>query len=288
MAIRLQAVAIYAKLGATRRLGHLFDGGRLKSSASPFDEAALMKTGLRGWVILVTGILLAIPAHVAVPEEPAALAPKALIDGTGLGWKTLGEADFVMVNGDPETWTWKEGAVHCTGKPVGVTRSQQPITNFELVAEWRHLKSGGNSGIFVWASPEALKDLPPNKLPPGGIEVQVLDHGYAEQYEKQTGKKPDWFTTHGDVFPVGTSKMTPFPPVAPNGSSRAFPRKNLSKGVGEWNHYYVRAINGEVRLWVNGEEVSGGTNCEPRTGYLCLESEGAPVDFKNLRIRELP
>ena len=50
----------------------------------------------------------------------------------------------------------------------------------------------------------------------------------------------------------------------------------------------VRAINGEVRLWVNGEEVTGGTNCEPRTGYLCLESEGSPVEFRGLRIRELP
>ena len=58
--------------------------------------------------------------------------------------------------------------------------------------------------------------------------------------------------------------MTPFPPLSPNGS-RSFPSKNLSKGVGEWNHYYVRCINGEVRLWVNGEEVSGGTGCEPRT-----------------------
>ena len=87
-------------------------------------------------------------------------------------------------------------------------------------------------------------------------------------------KKPaDWFTSHGDVFPVGRSKMKPFPPVAPNGR-RSFPSKNLSKGVDEWNHYYIRCINGEVRLWVNGEEVSGGTNCEPKTGdkiqYLVL------------------
>ena len=51
--------------------------------------------------------------------------------------------------------------------------------------------------------------------------------------------------------------MKPFPPLSPDGS-RSFPRKELSKGVGEWNHYYVRAINGEIRLWVNGEEVSGG------------------------------
>ena len=61
-----------------------------------------------------------------------------------------------------------------------------------------------------------------------------------------------------------------------------------TKGINEWNHYYIRAINGEVRLWVNGKEVSGGTNCEPANGYLCLESEGAPIEFKNLRIRELP
>ena len=75
--------------------------------------------------------------------------------------------------------------------------------------------------------------------------------------------------------------------MSPDGS-RSFPRKNLSKVIGEWNHYYVRAINGEVRLWVNGEEVSGGTNIRPATGYLCLESEGAPVEFRELRIRELP
>ena len=50
----------------------------------------------------------------------------------------------------------------------------------------------------------------------------------------------------------------------------------------------VRAANGEVRLWVNGEEVSGGTGCEPRSGFLCLESEGAPVEFRGLRLRELP
>src|SRR5690606_38133847 len=119
-----------------------------------------------------------------------------------------------------------------------------------------------------------------------GIEVQILDHGYTENYEK-SGKVADWFTSNGDVFPVGVSKMKPFPPVSANGE-RSFPSKNLSKGSPEWNHYYVRAINGEVRLWVNGEVVSGGTDCTPNTGYLALESEGSPIEFRNLRIRELP
>jgi hypothetical protein len=217
-------------------------------------------------------------------EEPA--SPQAVIDGTGPGWQALGEADFVNVNGDPDTWSWQDGVAHCTGQPVGVIRSTRAYTNFELVVEWRHLKAAGNSGVFVWTPESSLTDLPPGRLP-HGIEVQVLDLGYKEQYEQQTGKPADWFTCHGDVFPVGSAKMTPFPPVSPNGS-RSFPTQERSKRTPEWNHYYIRAFNGEVRLWVNGAEVSGGTGCDPKSGYLCLESEGSPVEFRNLRIRELP
>ncbi len=217
-------------------------------------------------------------------EEPE--HSRAWIDGTELGWRKLGPEDFTNVNCDEDTWKWQDDILHCSGKPVGVLRTKEIYTNFELMLDWRHLQSGGNSGVFLWTPPEALADLAPGKLP-SGIEVQVLDHGYAEQYQMRTGKKPDWFTTHGDVFPVGSSKMTPFPPTSPNGS-RSFPRKELSLGVNQWNHYYIRAINGEVRLWVNGQEVSGGNNCQPSSGYICLESEGAPLEFRNLRIRPLP
>lgn len=211
---------------------------------------------------------------------------KAFINGTGIGWRKLQAQDFVNANCAPDTWTWNENSVHCTGKPIGVLRSVQQYTNFELVAEWRHLSEAGNSGIFVWTNESAFRDLQPSTLPRGGIEVQILDHGFTKWYEKSTGKKGDWFTTNGDVFVLGTATMKPFPPMSKNGD-RSFPRKQLSRGFGEWNYYYIRCINGEVRLWVNGEEVSGGTDCNPRRGYLCLESEGSPIDFRNLRIRTL-
>ena len=213
--------------------------------------------------------------------------PKAFIDGTGQGWRTLAEKDFVNVNCYPDTWIWKNDFLTCTGLPIGVMRTRQTFANFELVIQWRHLKPAGNSGVFAWVPLASLENLKPDSLPKQGIEVQMLDHGYTEQYEKSTGNKGDWFSTNGDIFPVGTSIMTPFPPTSPNGK-RSFPTKNLSNGAGEWNHYYVRCINGEVRLWVNGEEVSGGTGGEPREGHLCLESEGSPIEFRNIRIRELP
>lgn len=207
--------------------------------------------------------------------------------GSGPGWKTMGKDDFTKANCDDNTFQWKDdGSLHCTGTPVGVLKSAKQYTNFELVLEWKHLKPAGNSGVFVWAPGKPLEELKRGALP-HGIEVQVLDLAYKTNYEKSSKKKADWFTCHGDVFPVGSSRMKPFAPVSPNGQ-RSFPKKETTKPAGEWNHYHIKAVGGEVRLAVNGEEVSGGTECNPKTGFICLESEGSPIEFRNIRLKELP
>ena len=221
---------------------------------------------------------------IKAPEENS---PRAFVDGTGPEWQTLTATDFAPVNGDDDTWQWRDSVLYSTGEPIGVMRTTKAYKNFELVVQWRHLESAGNSGIFAWVPLSALESLEPGALPNYGIEIQMLDHGYREAYEARTGQPGDWFSTNGDIFPVGNSELTPFEPTSPNGV-RSFPSKELSKGAGEWNHYYVRAINGEIRLWVNGEEVSGGTGASPSEGYLCLEAEGSPVEFKVIRVRELP
>ena len=253
----------------------------------------------RRYILLLASVILAASinnswAQTDGRDEPTADAPKAdatqpyaVIDTSGPGWRVLTEADFAGVNGDDQTMTWNGSQVLCSGTPIGVTRTKTKVRNFELQIEWRHLKDAGNSGVFAWVPESALDGLPPNKLPPGGIEVQMLDHGYTAAYAKRSGKSPDWFSTNGDIFAVGRSTMTPFPPLSPNGQ-RSFPTRNLSNGFGKWNHYYVRGINGEIRLWVNGYEVSGGSDCNPAEGYLCLEHEGSPIEFKNIRLRELP
>ena len=257
---------------------------RLRPGRSDGEYDMHMKVHIRQLALVFLGVTFLLRSGVRA-EEPTHL-PKAYVDGDGPGWQQLGESDFENVNCDADTWSWTDGVAHCTGQPIGVIRSQKEYTNFELVTEWQHRRAGGNSGIFIWAPASSVKELQPGGLP-HGIEVQVLDHGAKEKYEKQTKKKSDWFTTNGDVFQVGTSRITPFAPVSPDGS-RSFPRKELSHGFGKWNHYYIRAINGEVRLWVDGEEVSGGPTSSRALGYLCLESEGSPVEFRNLRIRELP
>jgi hypothetical protein len=182
---------------------------------------------------------------------------------------------WVNVNCAPETWTVKDGMIHCTGLPTGALRTTRQYENFILELEWRHLRSGGNSGVFIWGTPIAAPGVPFLRA----IEVQVLDHGF------NVPGKNEWYTTHGDVFPIHGSTMKPF---GRHNGMRSFPSEERSKGTPDWNHYLIVCTNGVIRLHVNGKEVSGGEDCNYRKGYLGLESEGAPIDFRNLRIKELP
>jgi hypothetical protein len=182
---------------------------------------------------------------------------------------------WVNANCAPETWSVTNGMIHCTGRPTGAMRTDKQYENFILEVEWRHLSSGGNSGVFIWGTPIAAPGVPFLR----GIEVQVLDHGF------NVPGKNQWYTTHGDVFPIHGAKMKPF---GRHNGDRSFPSEERSKGSPEWNQYRIVCTNGTIRLSVNGAEVSGGEDCNYRKGYLALESEGAPVEFRNIRIKELP
>ena len=253
---------------------------------------------MKNLATLIISLLFAMLVH----AEDEKVTTRAFLDGvSGQGWKALGEKDFAQVNCDPETFQFKkDGIIHCTGKPNGGLRSVKAYKNFEVVFEWRHNKYAGNAGVFLWCPRSVLDKLPRGRLPQG-IEVQILDLGYEENHLKNKGKHSNWFTSHGDVFPVGVGRMKAFTPqitytakdgskyvVGKPGSARSFPTKRLTKGVGQWTHYYIRAINGEIRLWVNGEEVSGGYDCKPSEGHFVLESEGSSMDYRGMLLRELP
>jgi hypothetical protein len=107
--------------------------------------------------------------------------------------------------------------------------------------------------------------------------VQILENAYGQSQSH---------TTHGDIFPIHGARMMPI-----NGrgrGSRAFPTAERSKPSPEWNHYRIHCQDGAISLAVNGEVVTRGTDASPRKGYICLESEGGVVHYRNIRIRELP
>ena len=43
-----------------------------------------------------------------------------------------------------------------------------------------------------------------------------------------------------------------------------------------------------MKLSINGKFVNGIRESSVRKGYLCLESEGSEIHFRNIRILELP
>ena len=206
------------------------------------------------------------------------------------GWENIyAQANWVNVNCSPNTWFWKEGVIFGDGKGKrnGMLRFHKPLKNFELLITWRHLSYGGNSGIFVWGD-IGIIDRFQRKNKAGyakGIEVQILDHGFKIDWEKKH-KRRAGFTTQGDIFPIKGAKMN----YKRNGktySGRSKPTKKFTKGSPNWNQYHIKAINGKVQLWVNGKKVNEGFNCQPNFGYLCLEAEGAPIEFKNIYLKEV-
>ncbi len=199
------------------------------------------------------------------PAESAQPQFKDLFNGSDLsGWQA--------VNTAPSTWTVRDGLLRCSGKPTGELRTTRMFQNFILEVEWRHLVPGGNGGIFVWADALTAPGQPFHR----SIEVQVLDHAYGNTHSH---------TTHGDIFPIHGAHMTP---INGHGGSRAFPTELRSNPSPEWNHYRIHCQDGAISLAVNGKVVTRGEHCSPSKGYVCLESEGGQVDYRNLRIMELP
>src|SRR5215472_14704058 len=60
---------------------------------------------------------------------------------------------WVNVNTAPDTWSVEKGMLVCSGKPIGVMRSERQYENFVLHVEWMHTEPGGNSGMFLWSGP---------------------------------------------------------------------------------------------------------------------------------------
>ena len=193
------------------------------------------------------------------------------------------EKDFPLlwknVNTDPDTWHIEKNILVCSGKPIGVMRSEKQYENFILHIEWMHMEPGGNSGAFVWSNANPPEDT---RLP-NGVEVQMLELDWVN-LNKKDGVTPPIAYVHGELFGVGGVETLPDNPRG----TRSKSIENRCKGKGEWNIYDVICVDGVVKLSVNGRFVNGISKASQKKGYICLESEGAEIHFRNIRIIELP
>jgi hypothetical protein len=186
---------------------------------------------------------------------------------------------WVNVNTDKDTWTVRDGMLICSGRPIGVMRTEKQYENFVLHVEWKHIEPGGNSGVFVWSD---ANPNPKSRLP-NGVEVQMLELDWVK-LNTRDGVEPPIAYVHGELFGVGGVVTTPDNPRGPRSKSI----ENRCKGRGEWNTYDVVAVDGVIKLSVNGKFVNGISRSTQKKGYICMESEGAEIHFRNVKIMELP
>lgn len=160
-----------------------------------------------------------------------------------------------------DVWSVKDGVLVCKGTPAGYIRTDEKYTNFIFRVEWRfNPEKAGNSGVL-------LRMVGEDKVWPKSVEAQL-----------QSGQA-------GDFWNIDEFKMTP---EAARTNGRNTKRTHTAeRPLGEWNEYEIIVNHGEVVLYVNGEELNRATNVEEVPGFIALQSEGAEIQFRNIRLTPL-
>ncbi|KAA3614362.1 MAG: DUF1080 domain-containing protein [Planctomycetota bacterium] len=196
------------------------------------------------------------------PEAEPSFGPAVeLFNGRDLtGWQPhLGDPSV-----DPaEVWSVVDGVLRCQGQPVGYLRTEASFTNYELSLEWRFdpNRGTGNSGVL-------LRMVGEDKVWPKSLEAQ-LHHRNA-----------------GDIWNIDGF------PAAVDGA-RTQGRRTIKlqpsseAPLGEWNHYRIRLNGGELHLEVNGVLQNRASLCQEVPGKICLQSEGAFIEFRRIRLRPI-
>lgn len=160
------------------------------------------------------------------------------------------------------TWRVADGVIRCSGDPAGYIATVNEYQDFILTFEWRWPEKPGNSGVL-------LRTIGEDRIWPSCLEAQLM-HGSA-----------------GDFWKIGEIEATT--DASRHNANGRNTKKLLDaeRPAGEWNRYEIACIGGEVHLTINGEVVNHATNVSRRKGFIALQSEGAPIEFRNLEITAL-
>ncbi len=145
------------------------------------------------------------------------------------------------------TFFVQDGMLMTTGTPNGYVRTEGVYDNFVFSVDVRFTQAG-NSGVLIHVQRDDVW--------PRGIECQL--------YQAHMGR----------IFPIQGATL--------EGGEMIH---SAAKPPGEWNTYQVYSEEGRVATVLNGVVVGLASNANPRAGYICLQAEGVPAEFRNIRVR---
>jgi hypothetical protein len=155
-------------------------------------------------------------------------------------------------------WTVaRDGDLLCDGtreKGHEWLRYDRELSNFVLHVEWKFRKAEGetkyNSGVYVRNSAD------------GSVwhQAQIGAPGNGGYFFYNSPKR------------INLKSDMPTDPLRP---------------PGEWNTYEITVDGPHVTLVVNGTKTSE-FDCERKTGYIGLEAEHYRIEFRHIKLKELP
>ena len=181
---------------------------------------------------------------------------KELFNGKDLtGWVCVLEDETPT----SDVYGVKDGNIHIVGKPFGYMRTAEKYGDYKLHVEWRWIGEGTNSGLF-----QRVQDG--DKVWPEAIECQLC-----------SGKA-------GDYVMLGGAKIAEVECVG------EFPVKDrvkyCEKPIGEWNTADIICEGKNIKVYINGEFQNECTG-DHSEGYIALQSEGGPIEFRNIFITDI-
>ncbi len=224
-----------------------------------------MTSGFIALLICSTSATAVFASNPAPASDPSAqLSPDEANGGFRPLFNGQDLTNWVAIDGAAGTFEVKDGVL--VGDRKGRwdlaywLSSDREYADFELRLQYR-IESGGNSGIFIRAPREGRASR-------NGMEIQIVDDG-------NKAGQPNVSSTAA-IYQV------------------AAPAKFASRPAGEWNDLWILCDGERVQVTLNGAVVNNVSvsqqpklQSRPRRGYIGLSAHTKPVNFRNVRIREI-
>jgi len=219
--------------------------------------------------------LACILALVCVQSVPAAEPPAPLVkDTTPIPLFNGRNLDGLHIftesaTADPAAgWKIEDGLLRCLGVGRGYVRTTTAYADYRLRLEWRWPAKAGNSGVMLHV---VGRDL----IWPKGVECQ-LAAGRAGDFAffSDARGKEEIVSRNPSGVSTGRLSRTAAAPV--------------EKAPGEWNLYEIVVSGDTITTSVNGVLVNRMSGVLPSGGLIAFQSEGSPIDFRNIELTPLP
>lgn len=173
-------------------------------------------------------------------------------------------------DGEPKDLFYVEdGVMHTLGAPFGYIRTKESYSNYKLHVEWRWTNEPSNSGVLINVQGKEM-------IFPHCVEAQLMNGKAGDIVLMGKGasiyvKDSIYTVTSEERRYLAISKL----------------EESSEKPAGEWNSYDITSLDGTLELYVNGVLQNKGTDMALTEGNIALQSEGAPLQFRNIYLQPL-